>query len=43
MEKEIDVEREEIQPGSEEAGISGAEQPEIDKETQSTTEQNTDS
>ena len=43
MQKDVDIEREEIQPGSEEAGISGTEQPEIDKETQSTTEENTSS
>ena len=43
MQKDVDIEREEIQPGSEEAGISGGEQPEIDKETQSTTEENTSS
>lgn len=43
MEKDVDIVREEVQPGSEEAGISGEEQPEIDKETQSTTEENTES
>ena len=38
----MEIEREELQPGSEEAGISGAEQDEIDKEKQSTTEESTD-
>jgi hypothetical protein len=38
----MEIEREELQPGSEEAGISGAEQDEIDKEKQSTTEERTE-
>lgn len=38
----MDIEREELQPGSEEAGISGAEQKEIDKEQASTTDGSTD-
>lgn len=38
----MEIEREELQPGSEEAGISGAEQKEIDKEQASTTEERTD-
>ncbi len=37
----MEIEREELQPGSEEAGISGAEQKEIDKEQASTTEERT--
>jgi hypothetical protein len=37
----MEIEREELQPGTEEAGISGAEQDEIDKEKQSTTEERT--
>ena len=37
----MDIEREELQPGTEEAGISGTEQKEIDKEQQSTTEERT--
>lgn len=38
----MEIEREELQPGTEEAGISGAEQDEIDKEKQSTTDERTE-
>ena len=40
--RSIDIEKEELQPGSEEAGISGVERKEIDKEQASTTDERTD-